>query len=153
MRNEIIVEKIKQVINLLDEIDEMIETQSIEIQNIDLQLSDFYHLIENNELSDVASINVIKRIHDLRVLRRSLNNEHEIENTYNTHKSKLSGKETRQFLLHEIYKTVKSLGSQYKNRILTDEDINNLLNGEVKKKRGRPPKVKEGANEGENREL
>jgi len=131
----------------------MIESQSIEIQNTDLQLSDLYHLVENNELSDVASINVVKRIHDLRVLRRSLNNEHEIENTYNTHKSKLSGKETRQFLLHEIYKTVKSLGSQYKNRILTDEDINNLLSSEVKKKRGRPPKVKERANEGENREL
>lgn len=131
----------------------MIETQCIEIQNTDLQLSDFYHLIENNELSDTASINVIKRVHDLRVLRRSLNNEHEIENTYNTHKSKLSGKETRQFLLHEIYKTVKSLGSQYKNRILTDEEIQQILTSEVKKKRGRPPKVKEGANEGENREL
>ena len=51
-----------------------------------------------------------------------INNEHEIENTYNTHKSKLAGKDTRQFLLHEVYKTVKSLGTQYKNRILTDED-------------------------------
>jgi len=153
MRNEIVVEKIKQAIKLLDEIDEMIETQSIEIQNTDLQLSDLYHLVENNELSEVASVNVINRMHELRVLRRSLNNEHEIENTYNTHKSKLAGKETRQFLLHEIYKTVKSLGSQYKNRILTDEDINKLLCSEVKKKRGRPPKVKEGANEGENREL
>lgn len=140
MRNEIILEKIKQVITILDEIDEMIETQSIEIQNTDLQLSDFYHLIENNELSDAASINVIKRIHDLRVLRRSLNNEHEIENTYNTHKSKLSGKDTRQFLLHEVYKTVKSLGSQYKNRILTDDDVKEIL--DPKKKRGRPPKEK-----------
>jgi len=148
MRNEIIVEKIKQAINLLDEIDEMIDSQSIEIQNTDLQLSDFYHLIENNELSDIASINVVKRIHDLRVLRRSLNNEHEIENTYNTHKSKLSGKETRQFLLHEIYKTVKSLGSQYKNRILTDEEVNEILTSEIKKKRGRPPKGK--TNEREN---
>lgn len=126
----------------------MIDTQSIEIQNTDLQLSDFYHLIENNELNDTASINVIKRIHDLRVLRRSLNNEHEIENTYNTHKSKLAGKETRQFLLHEIYKTVKGLNSQYKNRILKDEDINEILTCETKKKRGRPAKEK--ANEGEN---
>lgn len=151
MRNEIIVEKIKQVINLLDEIDEMIETQSIEVQNVDLQLSDYYHLIENNELNNSASINVIKRIHDLRLLRRSLNNEHEIENIYNTHKSKLPGKETRQFLLHEIHKIVKSLGSQYKNRILTDEDVKEILNEpeeKPKKKRGRPPKEK--VNEGEN---
>lgn len=146
MRNEIVLEKIKQAIKLLDEIDEMIDTQSIEIQNADLQLSDLYHIIENNELSDVASINIVKKIHELRKIRRSLNNEHEIENTYNTHKSKLSGKDTRQFLLHEVYKTVKSLGSQYKNRILTDEDVQEIL--EPKKKRGRPPKEK--VNEGEN---
>ena len=149
MRNEIIIEKIKQVVKLLDEIDEMIETQSIEIQNVDLQLSDLYHLVENNELNEVASVNVINKMHELRVLRRSLNNEHEIENTYNIHKSKLPGKENRQFLLHEIYKTEKSLKSQYKNRILTDEYINNLLEG--KKKRGRPPKEKN--NEGENRNI
>lgn len=124
----------------------MIDTQSIEIQNTDLQLSDLYHLIENNELSDSASINVVKKIHELRVLRRSLNNEHEIENTYNTHKSKLSGKDTRQFLLHEVYRTVKSLGSKYKNRILTEEDIQEII--EPKKKRGRPPKEK--TNEREN---
>ena len=148
MRNEIIVEKIKQVIEILDEIDEMIETQSVEIQNTDLQLSDLYHLVENNELNETASVNIINKMHELRVLRRCLNKEHEIENTYNTHKSKLTGKETRQFLLHEIYKTIKNLGSQYKNRILTDEDINNLLNGEVKRKRGRPPKEK--TNEGKN---
>ena len=146
MRNEIVLEKIKQVIELLDNIDEMIDTQSIEIQNADLQLSDLYHIIENNELSDTASINIVKNIHELRKIRRSLNNEHEIENTYNTHKSKLAGKDTRQFLLHEVYKTVKSLGSQYKNRILTDEDVQEIL--EPKKKRGRPPKEK--VNEGEN---
>ena len=146
MRNEIVLEKIKQAIELLDNIDEMIDTQSIEIQNADLQLSDLYHIIENNELSDVASINIVKKIHELRKIRRSLNNEHEIENTYNTHKSKLSGKDTRQFLLHEVYKTVKSLGTQYKNRILTDEDVQEIL--EPKKKRGRPPKEK--VNEGEN---
>jgi len=124
----------------------MIETQSIELQKVDFQISDYLHVIENNELSELSSIRIIKKIHELRLARRSLNNEHEIENTYNIHKSKLAGKDTRQFLLHEVYKTVKSLGSQYKNRILTDEDIQKIL--EPKKKRGRPPKVR--INEGKN---
>ena len=142
MRDEIIIEKINQVIKLLDEIDSMIETQPTEIQNIDYQLSDYLHLIENNELNESASVGVVKKIHDLRMVRRSLKNEHEIENTYNTHKSKLAGKETRQFLLHEIHKTIKGLATPYRNRVLTDEDIDSLLNGETKKKRGRPPKEK-----------
>lgn len=142
MRDEIIIEKINQVIKLLDEIDSMIETQPTEIQNIDYQLSDYLHLIENNELNESASVGVVKKIHDLRIARRSLKNEHEIENTYNTHKSKLAGNETRQFLLHEIHKTIKGLATPYRNRVLTDEDVDSLLNGETKKKRGRPPKEK-----------
>lgn len=148
MRNEIILEKIKEAIAILNEIDEMIESQPREIQNIEFQLSDLYHLIENNELNDAASINVVKKIHELRLIRRSLNKEHEIEVCYNNHKSKLAGKDTRQFLLSEIYKTIKKLDTSYKNRVFTDEDINELL--KPKKKRGRPPKEKGLTNEGEN---
>lgn len=140
MRDELIVEKIKDAVKILDEIDEMINSQSAELQTIDLELSDWYHLIENNELSDEASARVVKRIHDLRKLRRSLNNEHEIENTYQTHKSKMTGNETRQFLANEIYKTVKKLNTEYKNRVLTDEDIKSILESTPKKKPGRPRK-------------
>jgi hypothetical protein len=148
MRNEIVLEKISQVIELLNEIDSMIENCPKEQQNIDYQLSDLYHLIENNELSDEASIAVVKKIHELRKIRRSLDNEFKIENTYNTHKSKLPGRENRQFLLNEIHKTIKTLGVKYKNRVLTDEDITEILT--PKKKRGRPPKEKEQLDEGEN---
>ena len=63
MRDVEIVELVKQGIEILDKIDEMIKTQSIELQKIDYELSDLYHLIENNELSDEASINIVKRIH------------------------------------------------------------------------------------------
>ena len=141
MRDELIVEKIKDAVKVLDEIDEMINSQSAELQTIDLELSDWYHLIENNELSDEASARVVKRIHNLRKLRRSLNNEHEIENTYQQHKSKLAGNNTRQFLANEIFKTVKQLGRKYTNRVLIDEDIKNVLESAPKKKPGRPKKV------------
>lgn len=142
MRDVEIVELVKQGIEILDKIDEMIKTQSIELQKIDYELSDLYHLIENNELSDEASINIIKRIHDLRKERRALNNEYEIENTYQTHKSKLAGNGTRQFLATEILKTVKQLGKKYTNRVLTEEDIKSLTEP-VKRKPGRPKKVVE----------
>ena len=142
MRDEILVEKIKNVIQILDEIDEMIKTQSTELQKVDFELSDYYHLIENNELSDIASIKIIKNIHDLRKKRRTLNNEYEIENTYQTHKSKLPGTETRKFLANEIYKTVKKLNTEYKNRILTENDIKSLLEETtIKRKPGRPRKI------------
>lgn len=139
MRDELIVTKIRDAVQMLDDIDAMIKTQSQELQKVDYELSDLYHLIENNDLSEKASFNIVKRIHELRKQRRSLNNEYEIENTYQTHKSKMTGNETRQFLTTEIHKTVKQLKSEYKNRILTEEDIKNLLYPK-KKKRGRPRK-------------
>ena len=139
MRDKDIIEKVKTIIRILNDIDEMIRTQSEELQKVDYELSDLYHLIENNDLDEKASFNVVKRIHELRKQRRALNNEYELENTYQTHKSKLSGSETRQFLLAEMCKVEKKLGCEYKNRVLDEEGLNQLL--EVKKsKRGRPRK-------------
>lgn len=141
MRDELIIEKIKSAIQILDEIDEMIKTQPTELQTIDYELSDLYHLIENNDLSDNSSLIVIKRIHELRKIRRSLNNEYEIESTYKNHLNKLTGTDTRKFLTVEIHKTSKNLNNLYKNRILTEEDINKILNPSIaKRKPGRPKK-------------
>ena len=138
MRDKIIYEKIKQLVILLDEIDNMICTQGEELQKIDFELSDWYHYIENNEVNETDSIKIINEIQKLRKLRRYLNNEHEIENTYKNNASKVMGNNTRPLLLAEINKTVKRLDNDYKNRILTEEKINELLNS--KKKRGRPRK-------------
>ena len=143
-RDVVLVEKIKVVIDTMDEIDEMIKSQPTELQTIDYELSDLYHLIEHYDLNEGAKVNVVDRIHQLRQARRSLNNEYEIETTYQTHKSKLTGNETRKFFANEIYKTVKKLNNEYKNRVLTEENIQELM-GESeppKKKRGRPRKEK-----------
>lgn len=141
MNREIeIIEKIKKAIESLDEIDEMIDTQSAELQSTDLELSDLYHLIEQGRVSKEASTKIIKRIEELRLKRRALNNEHEIESTYLTHKSKMTGKDTRSFLASEIHKTVNKLNCDYKFRVLSDDDINELLS--TKKKAGRPKKEK-----------
>ena len=143
MRDEILVDKIIQAVKILDEIDEMISTQGQELQKIDLELSDLYHFIENNNVTDNTSVKLIERIKQLRLKRRSLQREYEIENAYKNNSSKMMGNGTRSFLLNTIKQTVKNLNSEYKNRVLTDEDIEKLQSTE-KKKRGRPPKNKVG---------
>ena len=138
MRDKIIYEKIKEAMDLLDEIDNMINTQSTELQQIDYELSDWYHYIENNSLDENSSKKVLEEIQRLRKIRRSLNNEHEIENTYKNNYSKVMGNNTRPFLLAEINKTINRLNNDYKNRVLTEEKINELLS--CKKRRRRPRK-------------
>ena len=81
-RDEIIYNKIKQVIIILDEIDEMINSQSEELQKVDYVLSDWLHYIENNEINEKNSIKIIKEMQKLRKQRRCLHNEYEIEKTY-----------------------------------------------------------------------
>lgn len=138
MRDKLVIEKITNAISILDEIDNMIKTQSEELQKVDYKLSDLYHLIENNDLSDEASINVVREIHLLRKERRSLNNEHDLEVVYQNQKQKMIGNDSRQFLVTELNKTNKRLNSEYKNRVYTTEQIEQLIS--PKKKRGRPRK-------------
>lgn len=138
MRDEIIYQKIKEALALLDEVDEMINSQSNELQQTDYELSDWYHYIENNDINNESAIKIIEEIKKLRQLRRSLHNEYEIETTYKNNSAKVMGNNTRQLLLAEINKTIKRLDNDYKNRVLTDEKINEII--KPKKKRGRPKK-------------
>ena len=138
MRDEIIYEKIKSAITLLDEIDEMITTQSYECQQVDYEMQDWLHYIENNELTESQYIKVAKEMQRLRRERRHLHNEYEIEKTFKDNASKVMGNNTRGLLLAEINKTIKQINSEYKNRILTDEQIEEKIS--EKKKRGRPKK-------------
>ena len=138
MRDKLIYEKIKQAMAILDEIDEMIKTQSIELQQVDYELSDWYHYIENNDIDENSSKKILEEIQRLRKIRRGLQNEYEIENTYKNNSSKVMGNNTRGLLLAEINKTMSRLDCDYKNRVLTEDSINELLNS--KKRRGRPRK-------------
>ena len=140
MRCELLQEKIKDAVKILDEIDELLKSQPDELSKIDSELSDYYHLIEANDLNEEQSHKVVHRIHELRQARRDLNNENELEKVYSTHKNKLIGTDTRQFLIAEINKKTKSLDTKYNNRILSDKEVDEILTTSEKKKRGRPKK-------------
>ena len=123
------------------QIDDMIISQSCECQKVDCEIQDWLHYIENNEIDEKQSIKIMQELQRLRRERRCLHNEYEIEKTFKDNSSKVMGKNTRQFLMVEINKTIKQINSEYKNRVLTDEDINTIL--VEKKKRGRPKKEEE----------
>lgn len=139
MRDEIIYKKIKGAIELLDEIDTMINTQSEEMQRVDWEISDWLHYVENNDVDDKTSVRIVKKLKELRKFRRSLAREHEIEAVYKNNSGKMMGNNTRPMLLIEINKMVKQLDSEYKNRVLTEEDIKDVV--EPKKRVGRPRKI------------
>lgn len=141
MRDELIIEKIKSAISAIDDIDEMINTQSENLQKVDYEISDWLHYIENNDIDEKIAVRLIERLKTLRQIRRSLHNEYEIESVYKNNSSKMMGNNTRTILLAEINKKIKELNNDYKNRIITDDDIRQLTES-TKKKVGRPRKEK-----------
>lgn len=114
-------------LNSLDELDNLIESNGSRQSEVDSELSDLLHLIENNELSETASVKIVRRIHDLRKVRRSLRNEYELILKYNEVKGRLTSKENRKFIVAEIRKRMKSLNNEYQNRVLAKEQVDELL--------------------------
>ena len=73
-KETIFIAKIQQALTLLNEIDEIIKDNPTEQSNIDLQLSDYYHLIQEkgSEMSDSAKVKLIDRIEEIRLLREHI---------------------------------------------------------------------------------
>lgn len=118
---------LQDAINNLNKLDELIDSNGERQSRIDSELSDLLHLIENRELNDRQLVKVARRIKELRCVRRSLRNEYEIIRRYTELKQRISQKENRDILFVEIQRRIKSLNQEYVNRILTQEDIDNLL--------------------------
>ena len=76
--------------------------------------------------------------------RRIIKDDITLKDNFKNLTSRFNNTTNREFLIQSM-KTVKSkLGVKYHNRILTEQDIKELLiDTEIKRGRGRPKKVKE----------
>ena len=126
--------KIKQVIILLDEIDEVIKSIPSTQQKNDYLLSDYLHLIESDEFGTVLATNITKEIKTARNERRAWNNIKLIADSYIKNKYKLMQTEQRKELTKILTDSVNNLHQDYKYRILSDEDIKELHKEKKQKK-------------------
>lgn len=131
--------KIKQVIILLDEIDEIINAIPSTQQKNDYLLSDYLHIIENDEFGTVLATNITDKIKQARNERRAWNNINLIANTFTKNKYKLIQPEQRKELTNILSSSVDNVHQEYKYRILSEQDIKELYK-EQKQKVERPKK-------------
>lgn len=112
----IIVEKLLNVDKELNEIDDYFnELPNLQSQ-VDEELSDILHYIEDNNLTPKQCGKMISLIKEKRIKRRRLLNDYEIKKVYTTHRNKIGLENQRPFLLTEIHKKVKELNQQYRYR-------------------------------------
>ena len=119
-------------IQILNKVDEYIDTLVEELSNYDKRTTDLLHYIENNNLNAPQSCKIIKEIKKIRQERRKIKNDMELSKVYKDNINKLVNIDSRNMLMTKVHKTEKQLESEYQNRIYTPEDIDNILKGSDK---------------------
>lgn len=123
-------DKIVEIIELLDEIDEYCSGLADMLSNYDSKLSDLYHLIEENKLKTNECYRVVQEMRKVLVERRKIKNDMLLMSVYNKEKEKLQSDKNRVFLKQSIFKKEREINdSVYKKRIYTDEEISEILEG------------------------
>lgn len=140
-----IVDNLIQAVSLLDKTDEYLESLNDRLSKCDSLKSDYEHLLEN---IDVTELNLQKYISDFQEClrqRRKIKKDFQVGQHLKSNIGKINSKDNRDLLLSGIKSYVKTQSKHYyTNNILTDDDIKILTHKEEKRKRGRPRKVKEG---------
>lgn len=124
-----VMAKITEAVALLNSIDEYGATLVNKLSELDSKEQDILHYIENKPISILWCYNVIRKIKDIRIERRTVKNDMELMSKYNEIKSKMTSKENRQFILAELHKREKTLNTTYKNRQYSEDDIRKILKG------------------------
>lgn len=131
MNNQnIFLAKIQQALALLDEIDDIIENNPTMQQNIDWEISDYLHLLENEELSEESRLEIDMQLARCRKIRRQLNNIYAIGKVFHDNRDKLRYKNQREFLTNNIKSQLNKLDCDYKYRVLDQDTINSYIKKE-----------------------
>ena len=94
-----IMAKTKEVIDLLDQIEEYGHSLMPKLSELDSKEQDILHYIEANKINMLTCYNIVKKIKDIRVERRKVKNDRELMDKWHDMKTKLiSNSNNRQFV-------------------------------------------------------
>ena len=108
--------------------DQMCDKQPEQQAEIDKLLSDYYHILEQEDVNEKSMIKIAKLIHDNRIIRRDQDYLAILINTYKKNKQKLmiSPKSNREMFRQEVKKTCSHLHEDYKYRVLSESEVKDL---------------------------
>ena len=131
MNNEIdVIENIKQACELLNTVDEYLETLPNKHSICDSSRHDLMHTIENKP-EDIWNYdnmhNVFDEIRRISIERRKVKIDLNLTKVYQDNIGKLNNPSNRAMLLEKLYKTYKNCNEEYKYRVYSEDQINTLL--------------------------
>lgn len=144
----IFLAKLQQVMTILDELDDIAKNNPTRQQKIDYVISDYLHLLQNEDLSDEKILELSKRLKEARLTRVSLFNTSELVKTYMNNNKVLIYSEHRHKLKDAIAEKMKTLNNAYNYRVLEKDDVDSfkeciIIETKIRKKRGKYEITKE----------
>lgn len=137
-----VIDNIVKAISILNTTDTYLEGLNDSLSKCDSEISDYEHFIENSNIADIDTVQLFKKMQEVFLKRRTVKKDMALRDNYYNLSSRLNNSTNREFLIQNLKNTSNKLDTKYKNRILTEEELN-LLTAICKKpaKRGRPRKV------------
>ena len=132
---ELMLSKFNELDDIYKDISEMIKENPSNQQQIDYKLSDYYHMLEDSSTTDTEFINIGKKIQEARLIRKDYQCLYEIIKCYNENKDKLiwSPASNRMEFRKAIQYATKFLHEDYKYRVLSEDDIENIKKENIPK--------------------
>ena len=127
-KEKIFLAKIQLLINTFEEIDDIVANNPNEQQAIDFEISDYLHLLQNEDLNDESMLEVSKKLRNARIKRNQLQNTSQLIKAYTDNKSKLAYQNNRYCMENAIKNVVNRLNQDYNYRVLDTNDILEIKN-------------------------
>lgn len=118
-----ILEKIKEVVKLLDELEDYNNDLPSKQSDIDQRISDIYHYVENTRMTTKSSYRVVKELKTLLLERREFKQDQSLLATFENNKAKLNLKSNRAMMLADMHKAQKNLDTEYKFRVYDKDEF------------------------------
>lgn len=127
-RLELMLSKFDELDSIFFDINNIIKEQPSNQQQIDWELSDYYHRLEDENTTDNEFINIGKKIQKARLIRADYQRTYELIKAYNENKEKIfySPRSNREDFRKAIQYAMKYLHEDYKYRVLTEDQLNDL---------------------------
>lgn len=120
------IEKIELVKNQLNEIDNYFDDLPNLQRDIDYKISDILHFLQKEDkLNLKQAYNLMKILKQLRIERMKLQQDNRLKNTYESNKNKFILSQHRDFVMNELYKSIKN--EDYNYREYDEEMIREMI--------------------------
>lgn len=145
MKGEIsVIDNLIQAVSILNNMDKYLESLSDGLSECDSLTSDYEHFIENTPIEQVDLKKLYLNMQEVFKKRRIIKDNITLRDNYKNLNSRLNNSANREILVQQMKNAQSKLGTKYHNRILKQEQINNLIiDLENKRRPGRPKKVKD----------